>query len=527
MVTPTCLIEDNSIHADISVTDSFCIAILTFSSGKCQIIHWRQGHKEECHPPKTSDWTSEEENDSEHKLADQHHCGSYEENFDTDSGQHVEPDKTLNDGLASPNYGFSGGSPPSGKDVSMELHADGKENSPLELRDTTFYKSHTSTLSSESSADAPVSESSSQSDTPRSDGYLSAQASFDQHYDTSGVSIVDPKQPLSPSSAHLVNSVDRSAKLKIENHPSYIRINPDDDARSSASKVKGIGGSCEGSINEICFASSGFQEKNGNSIGPRGNDHEDSIPSSIDGANNRNISERNSFLHFSFSLSRGTSQSNVQVAEVHENVADGNLRTTLGSNRTTGSTLISDINVESLKARNSPSSCEGSQDKDNTAKELSDLRVVNSTLSSSSCTNLFPVSRAESRSVRGDSNTSMSVPLELERSCPVSIEPGNTSNISKRSGGIGSLSVDDSSAHLPSIIGGESVPPSHSRKGTIQVGAGVSSLDANFSSNPVYGFRHFVHHELRRSKSDRSYAANGSEIARRYSNKVIYLFIFV
>ncbi|RWW21087.1 hypothetical protein GW17_00014780 [Ensete ventricosum] len=30
-------------------------SILLISSGKCQIIHWRQGHKDECHPPPVSD----------------------------------------------------------------------------------------------------------------------------------------------------------------------------------------------------------------------------------------------------------------------------------------------------------------------------------------------------------------------------------------------------------------------------------------------------------------------------------------
>ncbi|KAK9162851.1 hypothetical protein Syun_003753 [Stephania yunnanensis] len=34
------------------------ICVFLFSSGKCQIIHWRQGHKDECHPPQFNDLQS-------------------------------------------------------------------------------------------------------------------------------------------------------------------------------------------------------------------------------------------------------------------------------------------------------------------------------------------------------------------------------------------------------------------------------------------------------------------------------------
>ncbi|XP_023002079.1 ubiquitin carboxyl-terminal hydrolase 16-like isoform X2 [Cucurbita maxima] len=471
-----------------------------YCSGKCQIIHWRQGHKTECHPPKTSDWSLEKENDYGDRIANQHHSISYDNKFGIENGQRIEPDEVLYGKLTLPSSDDSGSSPIR-KNVSVELHADEEENSTTEFVDAT--------LNTELSDDASRSENSSESCSPRSDGYLSAQNSFDKDDSTSRLSIVDPNKPLSPNYAHLVNSVDKFAKRKTENHPAFVGIDPVYDNHSRAAEVRSIDGSCEA-------ASSSFQENNGYSIGLKDDVHDVSVPFSINGAKNKKIPGSHSFLHFSFSVSGGT-PSDAQVAQVNENVADGSLRTTSGINRTAGSNLQSDINIDSSEVRNSPSSCEGSGDKDNTAKELADHPVVYSMISSSPRISPFPaVSKCESRSVR-DSNTSMSAPLKSERSCPVFIQPDNSKIVSKHSGN-GSL-VNHSSVHLPTISSRESVPPTDSRKvGPTQVGAGVSSLDANFSLKSAYGFRPFALNEIK-SKSDHSYVVNDSENAGKYNDK--------
>ncbi|KAA0065086.1 ubiquitin carboxyl-terminal hydrolase 16-like isoform X1 [Cucumis melo var. makuwa] len=483
-----------------------------YCSGRCQIIHWRQGHKNECHPPKKLDWSSEKENDPKDNLGNQNHSGSYDKNFDTDIGQHVEPDKSLFAKHASADSGYSSGVP-SQNDISVKLHADEEENSTPKLPDTTSYEFHTSTLDIESSDDASVSENNSESGSPRSDGYLSAENSFDMDSATSRVLNVDhdPNKPLSSNNAHLVNSVDIYAKLKTESQLVFNWIGPEYDIPSKAAKVRNVPGSGEA-------ASSNFQENNGKSVGAKGDVHEDSVQSNSNGAKNRNFSEGHSLLHFSFSVSGVTSQSNAQFAEVNEHVADGNLPTTSGMNRTVESSLLLDINTESLKVRSSPSSCKGSQDKVNTTKGLPDDCVVNSVSSSSSFINPFPVaSKFGSRSIR-DSNISISVPVMSERLGSVFIEPGTTSSITEHSGN-GSL-VDGSSVHLPPSNGREPVPPTDSRKiGTTQVSAGVSSLDANFSSKSAYGFRPFAPNELRRSKSHRGYVANGAGNAGKCNNK--------
>ncbi|URE47316.1 ubiquitin carboxyl-terminal hydrolase [Musa troglodytarum] len=53
-----------------------------YCSGKCQIIHWRQGHKDECHPPQVSDDHSGELKLSGSKGVQAEHSGLFENSFE-------------------------------------------------------------------------------------------------------------------------------------------------------------------------------------------------------------------------------------------------------------------------------------------------------------------------------------------------------------------------------------------------------------------------------------------------------------
>ncbi|THU52192.1 hypothetical protein C4D60_Mb10t01400 [Musa balbisiana] len=53
-----------------------------YCSGKCQIIHWRQGHKDECHPPQVSDDHSGELKFSGLKGVQAEHSGLFENSFE-------------------------------------------------------------------------------------------------------------------------------------------------------------------------------------------------------------------------------------------------------------------------------------------------------------------------------------------------------------------------------------------------------------------------------------------------------------
>lgn len=53
-----------------------------FSSGKCQIVHWRQGHKEECHPF-TSSHESNEEEGSYQKVLKQEERKNHDNSIET------------------------------------------------------------------------------------------------------------------------------------------------------------------------------------------------------------------------------------------------------------------------------------------------------------------------------------------------------------------------------------------------------------------------------------------------------------
>ncbi|XP_042504700.1 ubiquitin carboxyl-terminal hydrolase 16-like [Macadamia integrifolia] len=61
---------------------SINVGIMLCSSGKCQIIHWRQGHKYECHPPITSSHVYDAGNDSGQKAVLRKQCEFSDDNLE-------------------------------------------------------------------------------------------------------------------------------------------------------------------------------------------------------------------------------------------------------------------------------------------------------------------------------------------------------------------------------------------------------------------------------------------------------------
>ncbi|XP_023524046.1 ubiquitin carboxyl-terminal hydrolase 16-like [Cucurbita pepo subsp. pepo] len=156
-----------------------------YCSGKCQIIHWRQGHKENCHPPSISNQAVASRTDFEQKVTEQDHYESCTSDSSTAS--------------------FSGFS--------------------------------TTNISSESSDDTSTSDSSSQIEPEKFDGCMSADATPDRHEITRGIDIPDPTKPLSPMFGNLVDSVDRfpsSCKLN-QLKPSFVNNGNHKDSGPAAS----------------------------------------------------------------------------------------------------------------------------------------------------------------------------------------------------------------------------------------------------------------------------------------------------
>lgn len=86
-----------------------------FSSGKCQIAHWRQGHKEECHPPSTTHQTDDLVSNIGKKVAEPDYRGinerveSLAEENITGSNSESSDDSSVCESIISNKHGRSEG----------------------------------------------------------------------------------------------------------------------------------------------------------------------------------------------------------------------------------------------------------------------------------------------------------------------------------------------------------------------------------------------------------------------------------
>ncbi|GFS44031.1 ubiquitin-specific protease 16 [Actinidia rufa] len=78
-----------------------------FSSGKCQIIHWRQGHKDECRPFTASCQTNDAEGGSSQKVVKQEAYDIHRNSFETDRRQFVKSVQNFPEKPACLNSDFS------------------------------------------------------------------------------------------------------------------------------------------------------------------------------------------------------------------------------------------------------------------------------------------------------------------------------------------------------------------------------------------------------------------------------------
>ena len=181
------------------------IKFLYSSSGKCQIIHWRQGHKDECSPPCPTQANSDVGGDSSQKVSREEHSEVSGDNFE--GTEQVKSIKSFPLEPSYPSHGFSPEIPPEKDDGSETESLETEKGTSLtsESCSTSFSGFSTSTSSSELADDVSVSESISSIETERSDEHLSAggdvlHTSFSEK-DASSI------EPLSPKFASLVNSV--------------------------------------------------------------------------------------------------------------------------------------------------------------------------------------------------------------------------------------------------------------------------------------------------------------------------------
>ncbi|XP_061350061.1 ubiquitin carboxyl-terminal hydrolase 17-like [Gastrolobium bilobum] len=175
-----------------------------YCSGKCQIVHWRQGHKEECHPP--SHRTDDLASDLGKKVAEQDYCASHDEKSQIESTEYTTSSEKppLSNISFSPKFSCA-----KDDNIRVESLVEGNiTDSNSELSCNSFSGFSASTSASESSDDSSVCESIISNEHERSDGHIFADATNDISDTTSNGNITGATIPLSPKFASLADPVD-------------------------------------------------------------------------------------------------------------------------------------------------------------------------------------------------------------------------------------------------------------------------------------------------------------------------------
>ncbi|XVF39624.1 hypothetical protein PTKIN_Ptkin01aG0048800 [Pterospermum kingtungense] len=336
-----------------------------YCSAKCQIIHWRQGHKEECHPPAiATDQNDDETNDSGQTATEKAQYGdTYEikeklhaKQTETSSAEPALSNSTTKPAVSS---SISSSVVLQGKDtdIKVEFHVDGEgTNFALESSSASFSGFSSSAAGSESSDDASVCESIISKEPDKLERSLFADGNLDMFWTASGVDNVDQTNPSSPKFAKLVDSVDKSSKL---NKLKQTKPEPsgENQCRATSSSGLGISGRCEGSTSEGGILSSGFWGRtleSGASINNADNESFQSDPK--EGRKSASL-DSGSSLHFSFNESGNTSSSHPQGFKVKAVKLDDALQGTLAHTKLSDGVAMSENVVsDAPKVGNSPSS---------------------------------------------------------------------------------------------------------------------------------------------------------------------------
>ncbi|XP_019455632.1 PREDICTED: ubiquitin carboxyl-terminal hydrolase 16-like isoform X3 [Lupinus angustifolius] len=162
-----------------------------YCSGKCQILHWRQGHKEECHPPSTTSETDDLIDDLGKKVAEQGYHGIHDDMVQDESMEYKTSTKKLQ----------------TSDNIRVEANTKDVTDSNSELSSNSFSGFSASNSAGESSDDSSVCESMTSNEHGRSEGHVFADPTLvisdtTSNDDSKGVAI-----PLSPKFASLVDSV--------------------------------------------------------------------------------------------------------------------------------------------------------------------------------------------------------------------------------------------------------------------------------------------------------------------------------
>ncbi|MED6148840.1 ubiquitin-specific protease [Stylosanthes scabra] len=164
-----------------------------YCSGKCQIVHWRQGHKDECCPPcKTNDWVS----DLGKKVAVPHEVHDEKSKIDNLGHKTSTEEPLLSEASLSPESSYR-------KDDNRRVESLGEGN----ITDSTFSGFSASNSASESSDDSSVCESIS-NEHDRVEGHIFVEPTLENSDSIETENRKGVSTSLSPKFASLVDAAD-------------------------------------------------------------------------------------------------------------------------------------------------------------------------------------------------------------------------------------------------------------------------------------------------------------------------------
>ncbi|KAK2659886.1 hypothetical protein Ddye_006419 [Dipteronia dyeriana] len=488
-----------------------------YCSGKCQIIHWRQGHKEECRRPSTAQGINDEGTNYSHKGAEQDQPGAYGARYKFEVGQPEKHIEISSDEESALSDSSSSNEVTDRKDdkVKVEFQADGgRTTSSYESSESSFSGFSTShTGGSESSDDVSVCESNSSSEPEKLDGPISADISFET---ASSVKNLDKTKPVSPKFASSVHSVDHFKEL---NKLNMIKPGFSGVGQCTLTSSPGLGVSCtyEDSNAEARAVSSGFW---GRALESKIDACDDSTLTDTSAASNSKSSD-------SFNMS-SSSPLSTKRAEVTSVVSDDALPLASGSNNPSNGVALSEkINIDASEVRKSPSlnhqpstQTINGTDSSSQSSHVSKSREVKSSASLSSY--VPPPFSARRDSVDTDASSISS--LRSEKSNHVINDSGGTSHqLNSREDRYPSVSASD--PHLSYSVTTNSVPSVRSGKMDDDLASSAMFSPTTSSSNGRNGMKTSLWKavdQFRGSKwSKQCTSGVGSDTAGRYSDRVL------
>ncbi|XP_068313355.1 ubiquitin carboxyl-terminal hydrolase 16-like isoform X2 [Pyrus communis] len=492
-----------------------------YCSGKCQIVHWRQGHKEECRPSTIVHQNIDVGSDSGLKVTKE----DLETN--TDKFQSRQSVEKSSEEPALPNpHCFPDVECIRDDDSEDEFLAERKgTNCTSDSAATSFSGFSTSASSTESSDDVSVSGSVSSFEPDRSDGQPSANDAFDIQQIPFNVNNIDQSKPSSPKFASLVDSVDGFAKLSKLNQVKPSINDEENVQRSNFSSGLNDSGMSECPVAESCTPSSDFWGNTLDSIGSKS----DAQVSNSSVASNTKISDSGDSLHFSFNLSGSTAPPLHRLGSKSRGtrLGDDLLDSSELSKSTHGADLSEKISGDAVKVKNSPSrNSKGLKKEDNESSSNSHalkFREIKSMSSSSPSVQRSLGTERVSKSTDA-LNSSRVLSTSSERSGHAVKNCSRTSDVLKsREAGTPSPSVSD--ARLACAVGGALPRVKSGKVDCVEASDTVSSQATNLSNdrNGLKTSVFKVFDQFRGSKIPKHYPLGvGSEIAGKYSEKELF-----